>query len=111
MLVTALDRIYPGWRRPYRWWTPFIGVIEWIMQNITLTSIHSDSTGPTHLSCVRGILFYGLVKHAVAIDLHPRDLLSEKSTGSALAKCQPCAALQPKARNRAAWLGFRLALQ
>lgn len=86
MLVTALDRIYPGWRRPYRWWTPFIGVIEWIMQNITLTSIHSDSTGPTHLSCVRGILFYGLVKHAVAIDLHPRDLLSEKVDRQCLGK-------------------------
>lgn len=51
-----------------------------------LTSIHSDSTGPTHLSCVRGILFYGLVKHAVAIDLHPRDLLSEKVDRQCLGK-------------------------
>lgn len=39
-----------------------------------------------HLSCVRGILFYGLVKHAVAIDLHPRDLLSEKVDRQCLGK-------------------------
>lgn len=33
-----------------------------------------------------GILFYGLVKHAVAIDLHPRDLLSEKVDRQCLGK-------------------------
>ncbi len=104
VLVTALI-VFTPWRveYPIDGGTPFIGVIEWIMQNITLTSIPIQPVPPTSHAC--GHTVHGLVKHAV-IDLHPRDLLSEKVvTGSVLASAAR-RLLQPKARNnRAAWLG------
>ncbi len=72
----GLDRIYPGWRGdPIDGGPRSSGVIEWIMQNITLTSIHSDSNRSHPPSCVRHTVLAGLRKHAVNIDLHPRDLL------------------------------------
>ncbi len=53
--------------------------------NITLTSIHSDSTGPTHLSCVRAYC-----SDLVALPLPsfptPHDLLSEKVDRQCLGK-------------------------
>ncbi len=62
-------------------------------------SIHFGEGSHPPLMRAEGILFYGLVKHAGAIDLHPRDLLSEKVDRQCLGKCQPCAAcLRPSAQ-------------
>ncbi len=96
--VTALDRIYLWWRRPYRWWTPFNGVIEWIMQYyfddihlIQPVPLHSHACGAYCSTALRNTPLPSIYTHAT---------YSLKSqTGSALAAPASCAALQPKARK------------